>query len=66
MYIYYIHIKAFLISLPYWISAGLTPIFGYLIDRIGKRPYIILTSSIVIFLAHTLFFVLPDCSSPRK
>mmetsp|Transcript_11977 Transcript_11977/g.8366 ORF Transcript_11977/g.8366 Transcript_11977/m.8366 type:complete len:152 (-) Transcript_11977:221-676(-) len=48
-----------LYGLPYLISALICPIFGYLIDRIGKRTQFILASSLMTVLACSITIFLP-------
>lgn len=41
-----------LITIPYFMATVLTPIFGYICDRIGHRCQLLLISSICILLGH--------------
>lgn len=52
-----------MLTLPYLISAGLTPFIGILADKIGKRQYLLLTSSSVMLLSHILWLAFPTCTS---
>lgn len=54
-----------LYSVPYFMSAALSPILGYLIDRVGKRAIFITTSSVLVALACFLSAMLPTYDSPN-
>ncbi|CAD8104530.1 unnamed protein product [Paramecium sonneborni] len=51
----------FFYSLPYYISAIITPIFGGFVDKIGKRPLIILISGILLLISTSLYCVEINC-----
>jgi hypothetical protein len=42
------------------ISAVVTPFFGFIIDKIGKIGYFMLTSLILFLCSHILFVVFPE------
>ena len=44
-----------LLMIPYIVGAILTPIFGYISDRIGRRGYLLLISTIMLIITHYLF-----------
>ena len=44
-----------LLMLPYIVSAIITPIFGYISDKIGKRCYLLLISTIMLIITHFIF-----------
>lgn len=46
-------------SIPFFISAFLVPIFGTIIDQYGKRAHLTLLSSMLGFASFALFFYLP-------
>jgi len=54
-----------LYSVPYFMSAGLSPVLGYVIDKIGKRALFITTSSILVSFACFFSAVLPNYTSPN-
>ncbi|KAL4501214.1 hypothetical protein ABPG73_013952 [Tetrahymena malaccensis] len=47
-------------SIPYFMSAGLTPFVGLLVDRIGKRGYILIGASCIMVIAHFTMLVVPQ------
>lgn len=48
-----------LYGIPYFISAFLSPILGFMIDKVGKRALFIMTSSILVCVACIITAVLP-------
>jgi MFS family permease len=55
-----------IISITYIMGAVLCPIFGVLVDKVGKRSYlsesyIVLFSATLIMLVHLAFVLIPDC-----
>ncbi|CAD8063152.1 unnamed protein product [Paramecium sonneborni] len=54
--------QTFLYSLPYFISATVTPIIGYFIDKIGKRPIFLIVSGILLLLSTIIYSKDIDCS----
>eukprot|EP01083_Nonionella_stella_P159843 521890_1 len=46
------------ISIPYTISAISTPFIGIIVDRLGKRAYLLLMSAAALFTAHFAFFAI--------
>jgi MFS family permease len=53
-----------LYSVPYFMSAALSPILGYMIDKVGKRAIFITTSSILVALACFISAALPTYTEP--
>jgi len=51
----------FLYTLPYIISAVLSPLFGAFVNKFGHRMTFILGGSALMFLAHFISFVIKDC-----
>lgn len=54
-----------LYSVPYFMSAALSPLLGYLIDTFGKRAIFISVSSLLVALACFFSAVLPTYDSPN-
>jgi MFS family permease len=54
-----------LIAIPYYISAGFSPIFGYTVDKIGRRVIFITISSIILICAFTLSMLVPSCGEQK-
>ena len=50
-----------LYTIPYLISAVLTPLFGFIVDRCGKRVLFMLFSSCILVTAYSLSMTLPAC-----
>jgi MFS family permease len=50
-----------LIAIPYYISAGFSPLFGFTVDKIGRRVIFITISSIILISAFTLSMLMPSC-----
>lgn len=46
-------------TIPYLMSACLTPFIGLLVDKVGRRAFFLLGSSCIMALAHLLFLILP-------
>lgn len=46
-------------SIPYFMSAGLTPFIGLLVDKIGKRGLILIGASVIMVGAHFSMLVVP-------
>jgi hypothetical protein len=46
-------------SVPYIISAIMTPFFGLLIDKIGKRGLFLILSSLIMIFAHLMMIIMP-------
>ena len=44
----------FLLSVPFIIAAVACPIIGFIVDKVGKRGYLILFSNILFFIGHSL------------
>lgn len=53
-----------LYSVPYFMSAALSPLLGFVIDKIGKRAIFITISSLLVALACFISAVLPTYDSP--
>lgn len=51
-----------LIAIPYYISAGFSPLFGYTVDKIGRRVIFITISSIILICAFTVSMLMPSCT----
>jgi len=49
------------LSIPYFISAGCTPFFGLLVDRIGKRGIILFASTFILISVHISILLVPQC-----
>ena len=47
-------------SLPYFISAFLSPVTGVVIDKYGKKALFILVSSIIVLLSCVLTILIPE------
>ncbi|CAD8152613.1 unnamed protein product [Paramecium pentaurelia] len=54
--------QTFLYSLPYFISASVTPIIGYFIDKIGKRPIFLIVSGNLLLLSTIIYSKNVDCA----
>lgn len=52
-------------SIPYLMSAFLSPLLGFVIDKIGKRAMFIMISSILATMACFWVAVMPDYTSPN-
>lgn len=48
--------------MPYFISAFITPIIGYFIDRIGKRPLFLIISGTLLLLSTIIYSKNVDCT----
>lgn len=48
-------------GIPYTISAATSPFLGILIDKIGRRGLLIISSSFILLTAHVINMFLPDC-----
>jgi MFS family permease len=48
-------------AIPMIMPAVLTPAFGYLTDKIGRRPLLNLLSALVMAGSFILFITLPNC-----
>jgi MFS family permease len=54
-----------LYSVPYFMSAALSPILGYTIDKYGMRALFITTSSFLVALSCFFSAALPNYSEPN-
>jgi len=50
-------------SIPYFMSAFLTPVLGFMIDKIGKRALFIIISSLLSAIACFWVAILPNYTS---
>ena len=50
-----------IISITYAISAVFCPIFGFMVDKIGRRATLILLSSGIMVIVHLAYMAMPDC-----
>jgi MFS family permease len=46
-------------AVPFFIGVFLVPTFGYIIDKIGQRSYLAVSSAIFGFIVFVMFFLLP-------
>ena len=44
-----------ILGLPYLISAAVSPILGFVIDRQGRNVFFVTTANVITLIAHTLF-----------
>eukprot|EP01084_Bolivina_argentea_P278288 475331_1 len=51
------HQSNLLLMIPYMIAAVFTPFIGYYSDKIGRRSYMLLVSTIILMLSHFIFLV---------
>ena len=49
--------------IPYFFSALISALLGYLIDKFGKRRIFILITTLIYIAVHVLFAFLPNCNS---
>ena len=49
-----------ILMIPYVLSAFLSPLFGYMIDKIGKRSKFIIVAAFLFLVTHLLFAFLPE------
>lgn len=49
-----------ILIIPYVLSAFLSPLFGYIIDKVGKRGKFIILAAFLFLVTHGLFTFLPD------
>lgn len=49
-----------ILIIPYVLSSFLSPLFGYIVDKIGKRGKFIILAALLFFLTHSLFAFLPN------
>jgi MFS family permease len=49
------------IMIPYLMCVIVSPFFGILIDKVGKRRYFIISTLLVFFFAHFFILVYPSC-----
>jgi MFS family permease len=54
-----------LYSVPYFMSAALSPILGFLIDKIGKRALMITISSVLVAFSCFFSACLPNYTEPN-
>lgn len=47
----------FIVGLPYLVSAGASPVFGFVIDRFGLNPYMVLISNVGLAAIYLMFLV---------
>lgn len=52
-------------SIPYFMSAFLSPLLGFVIDKVGKRALFIMLSSIFAAMACFWVAIMPDYASPN-
>ena len=52
-----------LIMIPYILSAVLAPIFGLIVDKIGKRGKFIILNAFFFFITHLIFCFIPNYNS---
>lgn len=52
-----------LLELPYTIVMFGSPIFGLLIDKVGKRMWIITSTYVLLIVAHIILISTPNCES---
>ena len=52
-----------ILIIPYVSSAFLSPLFGYMVDKIGKRGKFIILATFLFFITHLLFTTLPNSSN---
>ena len=45
-------------TIPFFIGL-ITPFWGFLIDKTGKRVYVLLLASIICLFSHTSFLIIP-------
>mmetsp|Transcript_21546 Transcript_21546/g.3523 ORF Transcript_21546/g.3523 Transcript_21546/m.3523 type:complete len:182 (-) Transcript_21546:343-888(-) len=50
-----------IISITYLISAIFSPFLGLMIDKIGKRVWMIILSAGMMTITHLAFLIMPDC-----
>ena len=50
-----------MLELPYSIVMFLGPVYGYFIDKIGNRMWMITGCGILLIIAHIIFVATPDC-----
>ena len=50
-----------IISITYFISAVFAPIFGRIVDQIGKRVWFMMVALFLMLIAHLAYFILDDC-----
>jgi MFS family permease len=53
-----------IISITYIVAALLCPVFGRLVDKIGRRVFLILFSASCVTLVHLMFLLTPDADRP--
>lgn len=51
----------YMFGVPYIISAVLSPLLGYLIDRIGRRVFLMCLSSVFLIIAFLSSMMMPEC-----
>eukprot|EP00397_Hematodinium_sp_SG-2012_P008968 GEMP01009040.1.p1 GENE.GEMP01009040.1~~GEMP01009040.1.p1 ORF type:complete len:515 (+),score=90.33 GEMP01009040.1:30-1547(+) len=56
----------FYTSVPTMVSAGMSPIFGGFVDRIGCRPCLVLISTLLTIAVHLTFFLCELVSAPMS
>jgi MFS family permease len=54
-----------LYSVPYFMSAALSPVLGIIIDKFGKRALFITSSSLLVALSCFFCAALPNYSEPN-
>lgn len=51
----------YIFGIPYIISACLSPLMGFTIDKIGKRAFMIIISSVILIISFTASMLAPEC-----
>lgn len=55
-----------MLTLPYLISAVLSPFVGLLADKLGRRQWLLLFSTSIMVGAHMMWLFFPTCPSPDE
>jgi MFS family permease len=50
-------------NIPYYMGAIFTPFMGLLIDRIGKRPFFLIISAVLMTFVDGWYFLMPTTDS---
>jgi len=51
----------YIMSITYGIAGIACPVFGFVVDKTGKRGHLIIASSVFMFLVHFVYLLMPDC-----
>ena len=54
-----------MIMVPYIVTAGISPLIGYLVDRLGNNRYFIMGNMGIFVIAQFIFLFYPQCTTEQ-